>query len=97
MAENRLDAAVLTVNGRPLPAELYARLLLVRVEESVHLPDAFEIRFEDAYFKLFDKATFTLGDRVEIAMRADGDPVQVTAGEVTALRWSRGRPAVTNW
>ena len=90
MAENRLDAAVLTINGQPLPADLYARLLLVRVEESVHLPDAFEIRFEDAYFKLFDRAQFTLGDQVEIAMRADGDPVQVTAGEVTALSVEQG-------
>ena len=42
-------------------------LLQVRVEESVHLPDAFEIRFEDAYFKLFDEGSFTLGDRVQIA------------------------------
>jgi uncharacterized protein involved in type VI secretion and phage assembly len=88
--ENRLDAAVLTMNGQPLPADLYARLMLVRVEESVHLPDAFEIRFEDAYFKLFDKAQFTVGDQVEIAMRADGDPVQITAGEVTALSVEQG-------
>jgi phage protein D len=90
VAENRLDAAVLTINGRPLPAELYSRLLLVRVEESVQLADAFEIRFEDAYFKLFDKAQFTVGDRVEIAMHADGDPVQITAGEVTALSVEQG-------
>jgi len=90
VAENRLDAAVLTVNGRPLPTELYPRLLLVRVEESIHLPDAFEIRFEDAYFKLFDQATFTLGDKVEVAMRADGDPVEVTAGEVTAVAIEQG-------
>ena len=85
MAENRLDVAVVTVNGRPLPTDLYPRLALVRVEESVHLPDAFELRFEDAYFKLFDESRFSLGDRVQVAMRADGDPVEVTSGEVTAV------------
>lgn len=90
MAEHRLDAAVLTVNGRPLPPELYARLLLARVEESVQLPDAFEVRFEDAHFALFDAATFTLGDRVVIAMRAEGDPVQITAGEVTGVALEQG-------
>ena len=69
---------------------MYARVLQVRVEESVHLPDAFEIRFEDAYFKLFDEGSFTVGDRVQIALRADGDPVQVTAGEVTAIAVEQG-------
>lgn len=90
MADTRLDQVVLTIDGRPLPPRLYARLLLVRVEESVQLPDAFEVRFDDAHFSLFDEDLFTIGTRVQIALRADRDPVVVTFGEVTALALDQG-------
>jgi phage protein D/phage baseplate assembly protein gpV len=84
-ATKRLDGVVLTVDGRPLAADLYARVALVRVEESVHLPDFFSVHLDDPHFELFDKNTFTLGTRLEIAFRAEGDPVVVTSGEVTAV------------
>ncbi|MFI0806412.1 VgrG-related protein [Streptomyces echinatus] len=91
MAEQRsLDSVVITVDGAPLTASLYPRITLVRVEESVHLPDAFTIRFEDAHFELFDEDRFRLGTRIEIAFRADGDAVMVTAGEVTAISVAPG-------
>jgi phage protein D len=83
--QRRLDGVVLTTDGRPLATELYAQLTLVRVEESVHLPDYFVLRFDDPHFELFDRGTFALGTRVEIAFRAEGDPVVVTSGEVTAV------------
>jgi phage protein D len=83
--KRRLDGAVLTVDGRPLPPELYPQMALVRVEESVQLPDYFAIHFDDPHFELFDKGTFAIGTRVEIAFRAEGDPVVVTAGEITAI------------
>lgn len=88
--QRRLDGAILTADGQPLPAELYARLTLVRVEESVHLPDYFAVHFDDPHFELFDRAMFTLGTRIEIAFRAEGDPVVVTAGEVTAISVETG-------
>jgi len=81
----RLDGAVLTVDGRPLPPALYPLLVLVRVEESVQLPDYFAVHFDDPHFELFDKGTFAIGTRLEIAFRAEGDPVVVTSGEVTAI------------
>jgi phage protein D/phage baseplate assembly protein gpV len=83
--QRRLDAVQLTVEGRPLAAELYALLTLVRVEESVQLPDAFTLRFDDPHFELFDRGTFALGTSVDIALRAEGDPVVVTNGEITAI------------
>ena len=64
---------------------LYPRLTFVRVEESVLLPDAFELRLEDSHFRLLDTGPFTLGTRIEIAMRAEGGPICVTSGEVTAI------------
>ena len=87
MAEEkrRLDGVVLTLDGRPLPPELYPQVALVRVEESVLLPDYFAVHFDDPHFELFDKAQWTIGTRVEIAFRAEGDPVVVTSGEVTAI------------
>jgi uncharacterized protein involved in type VI secretion and phage assembly len=84
-ATKRLDGVVLTVDGRPLAPELYPRVTLVRVEESVHLPDFFAVHFDDPHFELFDRNTFTIGTRLEIAFRAEGDPTVVTSGEVTAV------------
>jgi uncharacterized protein involved in type VI secretion and phage assembly len=87
VADNQfaLAGVAITADGRPLPADLYGRLSLVRVEESVQLPDYFSIHFHDPHFELFDKDMFTLGTRVEIAFRADGEPMLVTSGEVTAV------------
>src|SRR5437764_13869362 len=68
-----------------MTAALYGRLMLVHVEESVHLPDAFALHFDDPHFELFDEDRFRLGTRIEIAFRAEDDVVVVTAGEVTAI------------
>lgn len=83
--QRRLDGVVVSTDGRPLATELYAQLTLVRVEESVQLPDYFALHFDDPHFELFDRGTFTLGTRIEIAFRAEGDPVVVTSGEITAI------------
>jgi phage protein D/phage baseplate assembly protein gpV len=83
--DKRLDSAVISVDGRPLATDLYGRLQLLRVRESVQLPDDFELRFDDQHFELFDAATFAIGSRVDISLRAESQPVLVTAGEVTAI------------
>jgi uncharacterized protein involved in type VI secretion and phage assembly len=83
--QRRLDGVIITVDGAPLRAELYSRLSLVHVEESVQLPDSFELRFDDPHFTLFDEDRFRYGTRVSIAFRAESDPVVVTNGEITAI------------
>ncbi len=83
--QRRLDAAVITLDGSAMPAALYGRLMLVQVDESVHLPDSFALHFDDPHFELFDEDRFRLGTRVEIAFRAEDDVVVVTSGEVTAI------------
>jgi uncharacterized protein involved in type VI secretion and phage assembly len=83
--QRRLDAAVIKADGSPLPAALYGRLMLVQVEESVHLPDSFALHFDDPHFELFDEDRFRLGTRIEIAFRAEDDVVVVTSGEITAI------------
>ena len=47
MPENRLDTMAVKVDGRAIDTALYELLTLVRVEESVQLPDMFELRFDD--------------------------------------------------
>lgn len=83
--QRRLDGVILTVDGSPLATDLYGRLMLVQVEESVQLPDHFELHFDDPHFELFDQDKFRPGTKIEIAFRAEGDPVVVTSGEVTAV------------
>ncbi len=85
MAENRLGLAVVKVDGRELAADAYRRLAAVRVEESTALPDLMELRFTDPTFDLFDAGTIEVGARMEIALRAEGDPVIVSSGEITAV------------
>jgi phage protein D len=83
--KRRLDGVVLTFDGKALAPETYPQVALVRVEESVLLPDYFAIHFDDPHFELFDKGQFTIGTRVEIGFRAEGDPTVVTDGEVTSI------------
>lgn len=85
MAEQRLDGVIIDVDGAPLRTELYGRLVLVRVDESTQLPDSFEIRIDDPHFELFDEDAFKLGTRIQIAFRADTEPIVVTSGEITAM------------
>lgn len=91
MAEDRrLAGASLTIDGAPLPTELYAALALVKVEESVHLPDAFTVRFDDPHFALFDSQRFKVGSRIGISFQGSADLVEVSSGEVTALCVEQG-------
>jgi len=73
-----------------MPTELYASLALVKVEESVHLPDAFTVRFEDPHFALFDSQRFKVGSRINISFQGSADLVEVSSGEVTALCVEQG-------
>lgn len=83
--DRRLGVLRVQVDGRSLDIAVLDRLVLVRVEESVLLPDVITLRFDDPHFELFDAGTFDLGVPFEVAMRAEGDPVTVATGEVTAL------------
>jgi uncharacterized protein involved in type VI secretion and phage assembly len=87
-SENGLATVVIRVNGAELPNALYSLIVAVRVEESVHLPDLFTVRFEDASFSLFDENRFTIGTKIEVSLGVTQAPVVVTRGEVTAVEAS---------
>jgi phage protein D len=88
--ERRLDQVALDIRGTRMSEELYSLLSLVRVEESVHLPDAFLLRFDDPHFELFDRMTFEMGTRIDIGFVAGSEIVTVTHGEVTAIAVEQG-------
>ena len=90
MAENRLDAMAVSVDGRNLDPAVFDCISMVRVEESVQLPDVFEVRVDDPHFELFDRNVFDMGALVEIAFRSEGDMTVVTTGEVTTLTIEQG-------
>jgi phage protein D/phage baseplate assembly protein gpV len=79
-----------TVDGSEFATEMYDRLALLRVEESIQLPDAFLIRIDDPHFEVFDAQTFKMGVQVEIAFQGEGQKVTVTKGEVTAISVEQG-------
>src|SRR5258708_27618966 len=96
-----VDARALTsavhikLNGTDLAAEQILRVHEVTVEQSLHLPDMFEIHLDDvgddsapqkaSFFKIVDADTFSIGASVEIAMGRNADPVTVCKGEITAV------------
>lgn len=83
--EHRLDVATVSIDDQPLPADVADRLVALRIQESLHVPDTFTLRFDDPHFTVFDSGPFTLGTVVSVALRAESDPMTVTVGEVTAI------------
>jgi phage protein D/phage baseplate assembly protein gpV len=82
---------LIKADGEKLSPELYAALNLVRVDESVQLPDAFTIRFNDPHFELVDQMKFKIGSKIDIAFAGAGtEPTTVTSGEVTAISVEQG-------
>jgi phage protein D/phage baseplate assembly protein gpV len=98
MAANARDltsAVHIKLNGADLPAEQMLRVKEVTVEQSLHLPDMFEIHLQDvgddaspdkaSFFKIVDADTFSIGTAVEIGMGRSVDPTTICKGEITAV------------
>ncbi|MGH9226702.1 MAG: VgrG-related protein [Acidimicrobiales bacterium] len=83
-------AAVIKVDGAELTLAQYDDLLDVRVEQSVHVPDKFTLRFRDPNFELLDKGTFKIGATIDVGITDDGAPVPITRAEVTAIGAEQG-------
>jgi uncharacterized protein involved in type VI secretion and phage assembly len=74
-----------TVNGAPLSELDYEALIDVRVEQSVHVPDRFVLRFRDPDFTRIDGSTFAIGSPVNVSFGSGADQAVVIRGEITAL------------
>ena len=84
------------VGGTFLPPEKMDLVESVLVEQSLHLPDMFEIRLHDIsdktnqqmqteLFPMMDQDFFSIGKEVEILVGREQEPRRVTKGEITAL------------
>jgi phage protein D/phage baseplate assembly protein gpV len=79
---------VVTVDGRPLEGELADQLLEeVVVDDHLHLPDMFALRFRDPGRDVLKQAGVDIGALVEISATPAGDGSQtpLIVGEVTAF------------
>jgi hypothetical protein len=76
----------LSIQGAPVARAVMQDLLEVTVEQNIHLPDMFTIRFNDPKLKLLDSGPFDLTKSITIeALRMDGSQVTLMKGEITAL------------
>lgn len=84
----RVGTVALTIDGSPLPAHLYDLLLDVRIEQTLHAPDRFSLRFRDPHFELVDSdpTVLAIGRSIDIDVAADGPEVAVlTQGEIASF------------
>ena len=86
---------VVTIDGSELDAATRDQIVDARVEDSLHVPSAFTIRFDDPDAALFDQGRFQPGQSVDMAY---GGPTGslgtvITKAEVTrvSLSWADGR------
>jgi len=73
------------VAGTPLAEASLRALAEVRVEQSLHVPDAFTLRFNDHDLSLLGGSKFDLGVEVEVGVDVKGVVTRLMTGEVTAL------------
>jgi phage protein D len=78
-------AVEVTVSGAPLSEAEYEALIDARVEQSVHVPDRFSLRFRDPTFAIMDSSTFAIGKPVDLAFSNGEMQAVVLRGEITVL------------
>lgn len=88
MATNWTSVPEIEVDGAPLDPLISNLLLRVRVDNSMHLPDEFELTFLDPNGLVLEEGVFLIGALVTIEVLAGGDePAPLTEGEVTAVEY----------
>lgn len=75
------------VQGRPLPADVAVTLSLAYVDDYLHLPDAFLLRFRDPDRVVLPKSGITVGSMLKLSVETAGEsaPEVLVNGEVTAV------------
>jgi phage protein D/phage baseplate assembly protein gpV len=82
------SAIKVEVDGQPLDGAAETALLRVVVDDHLHLPDTFELTFQEtADMTVADAARLRVGSAVKVSTSAMGDatPSLLISGEVTAL------------
>jgi phage protein D/phage gp45-like len=77
---------IIKLDGVEVQQPVMDKLASLTVDQQVHLPHMFVLRFNDPGLELLDNGPFNLAKQVEIlAERADGSSFSLVKGEVTAL------------
>ncbi|HVW32613.1 MAG TPA: hypothetical protein VHL53_08750, partial [Acidimicrobiia bacterium] len=81
----RRSFPVVTMGGAPLPWKAEQALSEVRVEQSLNVPAAFTLRFNDVDGALLSADQFALGNKVEIGVDIANVVTSLMKGEITGL------------
>src|SRR6478752_7159733 len=75
------------IDGSPLAADAKALLISAHVDDSLHLPDLFLLRFRDPGRLVITKSGVKIGSKVKVSVATDASqsPEPLIQGEVTAL------------
>jgi phage protein D len=75
------------VDGSPLAADAKALLMSAIVDDSLHLPDLFLLRFRDSERIVLAKSKAKIGSTITVSVTSDAStaPERLIEGEVTAL------------
>lgn len=78
---------VVTIGGSPLPDDVVGLLAQAYVDDSLHRPAAFVLRFRDPARMVLDKSGAAIAAKVTISVVAGGAaaPEPLVTGEITAL------------
>jgi len=82
------SAIKVEVDGQPLAGEVETALVRVVVDDHLHLPDTFELSFQETPdMAVAEQARLRVGSAVKISTSAmgDGTPRLLVSGEVTAI------------
>lgn len=94
--EEASSTLLVEVGGRTLPDDVAALLTSGYVDDSLHVPDLFVLRFSEQAGRVLDKGGFRIGVAVRLLVQtsAPGGPVPLVSGEVTALETEVGADGV---
>lgn len=73
------------VEGTPLPDDVRAMLEAFVVDDSLHAPDLFELRFRDPDRAALEKGGFEIGKAVKITVSGEANAMTLIEAEVTAV------------
>lgn len=82
-----LPSGIVRIDGSALPPELAALLVLLRVRDSLRLPDQADLRFADPQLAHVDDELLSVGRSVEVLYAAPGSsaPASVFSGRIEAI------------
>jgi uncharacterized protein involved in type VI secretion and phage assembly len=72
------------IDGSDVPQSLMDNILFIEVDDSLNLPDMFTIQIRDPKLEWTDADLMSIGKKVEISVRGDGDRIKLMSGEITS-------------